>query len=123
MKRISRELGKAEAREKAEEELEQAKAALAACGEKLAAAERRLKTERETGAGGEKRLQEEPSASGRNCRVIRSWRKKERLLRETKKELTDGRNAQGRLEEKQEKQARLLAGTEGRAGEKAGERW
>lgn len=109
LEEISRELGKAEAREKAEEELEQAKAALAACGEKLAAAEKRLKTEREREPEA-KRLQEEAVRIRAELPGYQELEEKERLLRETKKELTDGRNAQGRLEEKQEKQARLLAG-------------
>ena len=67
LEEISRELGKAEAREKAEEELEQAKAALAACGEKLAAAAKwqRFQQEKKPEV---KKLQEEAARIRKNRR-------------------------------------------------------
>ena len=109
LEEISRELGKAEAREKAEEELEQAKAALAACGEKLAAAEKRLKTEREREPEA-KRLQEEAVRIRADFPGYQELEDKERLLRKTEEELTKGKDAQQELQDKQERQARLLAG-------------
>ena len=109
LEEISRELGKAEAREKAEEELEQAKAALAACGEKLAAAAKwqRFQQEKKPEV---KKLQEEAARIRADFPGYQELEDKERLLRKTEEELTKGKDAQQELQDKQERQARLLAG-------------
>ena len=109
LEEISRELGKAEAREKAEEEFEQAKAALAACGEKLAAAAKwqRLQQEKKPEV---KKLQEEAARIRADFPGYQELEDKERLLRKTEEELTKGKDAQQELQDKQERQARLLAG-------------
>ena len=109
LEEISRELGKAEAREKAEEELEQAKAALAACGEKLAAAAKwqRFQQEKKPEV---KKLQEEAARIRADFPGYQELEDKERLLRKTEEELTKGKEAQQELQDKQERQARLLAG-------------
>ena len=109
LEEISRELGKAEAREKAEEELEQAKAALTACGEKLAAAAKRQRLQQEKKPEA-KKLQEEAARIRADFPGYQELEDKERLLREPEKALTKGKEAQQELQDKQERQARLLAG-------------